>query len=282
LSGDARLFAYGETDFVAVFEVETGKQLIRAPVESGGPCVFAFSPDGRLLAWGARFDPHLSVLEIATGQERCRFPGHVGRTRCMRFSADGKLLVSGGEDTTALVWDLFGLRDGKKKREPLSPAQLRACWTDMGSADAARAHRALGRLIGDSEHALAFLETQFTVAPVLDEKKVASLIGDLDSGKFAVREAAARELDKLAEAAVPAYRKAPAEQPSVEQRRRLEGLLAKHAESPQRRAVRAIEALELAGTPAAKQLIVRLTKGEPELRLTQEAKRASRLNGPEK
>jgi hypothetical protein len=153
----------------------------------------------------------------------------------------------------------------------------------MGSSDAARAHRAVSRLIADSEHAPAFLETKLTVAPGLDEKKVAGLIGDLDSATFTVREAAARELDELAEAAVPAYRKVLAERPSAELRRRLEGLLMKYAESPERRAVRAIEALELAGTAAARQLIVRLTKGEPDLRLTREAKQAvGRLYGQER
>jgi WD40 repeat protein len=32
--------------------------------------------------------------------------GHEGRITTLVFSADGKFLVSGGEDTTVVVWDV--------------------------------------------------------------------------------------------------------------------------------------------------------------------------------
>jgi hypothetical protein len=69
-------------------------------------------------------------------------------------------------------------------------------------------------------------------------------------------------------------------QPSLEQRRRLEMMLEKQDEerrspSPQRlRILRALEALELAGTPEAAQLLQRLAGGAPEACVTREAKAA--------
>ncbi len=80
------------------------------------------------------------------------------------------------------------------------------------------------------------------------------------------------ELDRLAESAL---RKALAGQPSAELRQRIQQLLEQLETVPsteQLRALRAVEALELAGTTEARQVLVALAKGAPEARLTQEAK----------
>jgi hypothetical protein len=63
--------------------------------------------------------------------------------------------------------------------------------------------------------------------PVTGPRQIARLIASLDNDQFAVREEATAELERLAEAALPAVRKAGAESPSAEVRRRAERLLQK-------------------------------------------------------
>src|SRR5207249_4170107 len=103
---------------------------------------------------------------------------------------------------------------------------------------------------------------------------------DLDDRLFEVRARAARKLHELGESAGPALRQALAGRPSVEVRRRLEGLLDKVQKavlpSHQLRGVRAIEVLESIGTPEARQVLERVAGGAPNVLLTQEAAAALR------
>lgn len=104
------------------------------------------------------------------------------------------------------------------------------------------------------------------------------LIRDLGSDHFAVRDQASKELENLGEAPIAACRKALASEPSPELRRRLEMLLEKQEQdrrspSPQRlQIVRALEALEGAGTPRVRQLLQKLADGALESCTTREAK----------
>jgi hypothetical protein len=101
------------------------------------------------------------------------------------------------------------------------------------------------------------------------------------------REQAIRELERLGELAEPALRKALEGQPSLEVRRRVEGLLQKldgPVTLPQHlRSLRAIEVLEHIGTPAAQQVLAQLAKGATAAHLTREAQAAvARLEGRRK
>ena len=69
----------------------------------------------------------------------------------------------------------------------------------------------------------------------------------------------------------PALRKARGSRPSLEAHRRLDRILEKLS-SHWLRSQRAIEALELAGTPATQRVLQTLAAGAAEARLTQEAK----------
>jgi hypothetical protein len=114
------------------------------------------------------------------------------------------------------------------------------------------------------------------------------LIADLDSNQFPVRDKATQELEKLAELAHPALKKALAGNPSLEMRQRIETLLDGWPKwSPGKlRTLRAITVLEQTGTPEAKQLLERLAQGVPEALLTQEAKgsceRLARRSSPQR
>ena len=98
--------------------------------------------------------------------------------------------------------------------------------------------------------------------------------------RFDVRERAVRELEKLGERAEPAVRMALAGKPSLDARRRLEGLLNRpevaslSAETV--RQIRAVEVLESIGNPEAVRLLDKLAAGPAEMRLTQEALASAR------
>src|SRR5262249_15206505 len=110
-----------------------------------------------------------------------------------------------------------------------------------------------------------------------DTKGIPGLVADLDSDDFAVREKAAEQLEKLGEAAQPALQKALAGQPSIEAKRRIQQLLDKLPDAPERlQPARALEVLERLDTREARQLVAKLADGAPDAWLTQEAKAVNR------
>jgi RNA polymerase sigma factor (sigma-70 family) len=110
LSPDGRYIAYGSLwNYLAIHEVLTGKTVrLIDKLAPDGVGTLAFSPDSRMLAWSGWQQPRIHLLELATGKERHHFDGHVGRVTSLAFSSDGRKLISGGEDTTAMVWDVTG------------------------------------------------------------------------------------------------------------------------------------------------------------------------------
>jgi hypothetical protein len=242
----------------------------------------AFSPDSRLLAWSGWWgDPSVHLVEVATGQECHRFVGHTGRVLPLSFSADGTKLVSGSDDTTALVWDLTGkLAAGEEWGKPLTAKEIEAAWTDLAGDDAAHAYELIRRLSAAPREPVVFVRDHLKPVAVADQKRIARLIGDLDAEDFAVRERATRELETLGEAAADACRKVLEGAPSAESRRRLERLLAQQVRSQGKptpeylRLLRALEFLERAGTPEARQHLETLAQGAPGARVTREAKSA--------
>jgi WD40 repeat protein len=273
VSPDCRWIAFGSRNgFIAVHDLGTGREVRRLDPLPEGVSGMAFAPDGRTLAWyGGEV---IRLVELASGRERQRFAGHRGSVTALAFSPDGRRLLSGSQDTTALVWDLMGRHDARPAA--LAADELEACWADL-AGDAARAWQAVHKLVAAPEAAVPFLRARLRPVPAADDKKIARLIDELGSDRFAVRDSAAAGLEKRGEAAVGACRKALDAGPSAEVRRRLTALLEKVALdqwrlSPEaRRAVRAVEALERMGTAEAKQLLETLARGAPDARLTREA-----------
>jgi HEAT repeat protein len=147
-------------------------------------------------------------------------------------------------------------------------------WAELAHTDAQRAGAAMTALLQTPQQASSLFAHKLQPVSAVAPERVARAIADLDGNEFAVRERAARELEQLAELAEPAMRKALAGKPSLEGRRRIEALLDKldHPSPEQLRRLRAVEILELLGTPEARKLLQRLADGAPKARLTQEAK----------
>jgi RNA polymerase sigma factor (sigma-70 family) len=282
-SPDGRLIAFGsQKRFLEVRDLASGTVLYRRTNLPDGVCPMAFTPDSRMLAWSGWWnDPTVHLVEIATGKDRRRFAGHTGRVLSLSFSADGTMLISGSGDTTALVWDLTGkLAAGDEWGKPLSAKDIEAAWQDLAADDAGRSFDAIRRLSAAPREPVAFLRRQLQPAAVVDARRIARLIAELDADEFATREKASRELEALGERAADACRKALAGAPSAEARRRLEELFAQITHqtdqpSPERlRMLRALEILERAGTADARSVLEVLARGAPGARLTEEAKAA--------
>jgi hypothetical protein len=276
-SPDGRFLAYASQDkCLQLHDLATGKEALRLSDLPDAAFAVAFTADSRMLAWGGWRDPTVRLVEVATGQERHAFHGHQGGILSLTFADDGRTLISGGYDTSALVWDLTGRLGGEDWGKPLTPAELDDCWADLAGADVARAYRAVRRLASSPMEAVAYLRVKVRPVAAVDEQRLARLIADLDSDRFAVRESAEAELEALEETALAACRKALEGKLSAEVRRRLEALVEKASptSSTRLRPQRALEALELIGSPEARQLLEALARGQPEARRTQDTKAA--------
>ncbi len=277
-SQDGRFIAYASPrGSLAIHEIATGKlvRLIDEALTTDRTTRFdrfLFSPDCRCVAWSHQQHPTVHVLEVASGKEHLRLDGHKGTVTALTYSGDGQTLVSAGEDTTALVWNLRGTVGANN-----AALDRDAAWRALADADARAAYAALRRLAAAPKDAVALLRQHFTAVPRPDEKRLAQLIGDLDSQQFEVRDTAQKEIAKLGEIALPACRAGHQAATSLELRRRLEALMDKQAAetlkpSPERlRLLRSMEVLEMAGTAECRALLQKLADGAPGAQLTEEA-----------
>jgi hypothetical protein len=221
-----------------------------------------FSPDGKSLAAGGW--KRIKVWETATGRERCDFSGYEGDVFCLAFSHDGQALASGGGDGTILVWAVADLPPALAGQR-LSADDLKRLWAELAGDDARKAIRAICLLAAAPGQSVPYLRDRLKPAAGPDAKRLEKLIAELDSDEFETREAAMKELAKAGHDAGPALRKALAGAPSAEVRDRISQLLkrleAGDLSAGRLRELRAVEALERAGTAAARRALEALAGG---------------------
>jgi WD40 repeat protein len=290
-SPDGRLLAVtepyllsGPATAVRVYETVTGRQIVRITAALGHYRGLAFSPDGCLLA--ATGQDALHIWESATGKRllyleaKGRLTQWNGSTfaACLAVAPDGKMLATGHADGTALLWDLASAWAGLTP--PAGPIDAEACWTDLAAADAAKAQAAIERLASAPAKALPLLKKH--LAPhMIDPQWLASRLEDLGSTKFAVREAAMRDLEKVADVIESDLRRLMDKPSSLEVRDRLARIL-KFADAnqieilspPELRRLRTVAVLERIASDDARAILRELATGTSDARLTRAAKAA--------
>ncbi|HKA07106.1 MAG TPA: PQQ-binding-like beta-propeller repeat protein, partial [Gemmataceae bacterium] len=225
--------------------------------------VFAISPDGLWLAIGTQ-DGMVTLWDVATGRQVWAKSGHAAEVTRVGFAGPGRL-VSSSRDLTALLWDFTS---DKKPSKPL--------WDALSGSDGLEAFQAMCAL-GADPHGPNLLRRKVEPAKPARTEDVKKWIAELGADKFAVREAATMALRNLGRLVEDDQRAARDKTTSVEVRTRLEGLL---ADIPRERTAseliqaRAVAAMELAGSDAARKLLSEWAAGAPGARLTVDAKAA--------
>jgi WD40 repeat protein len=254
-----------------------GKVRLSESTRRARPICLAISPDGRYLAT-AQETPTIRLWDVLAGRELGQFKGHEGGVVSLLFSPDGKHLFSGGTDTTVLTWDVARLT--QRPASPaakLQPGDLDALWGQLASADAAQAFAAIRRLCTSPDQAVSLIEQRVRPAAAPERQRLTRLVADLQSNHLERRRQVESELAGLDTLAEPALRQALADDPPLVLRQRLERLLSRPRKGPpggQLRNLRAVEVLELVGSPAARQVLQKLAAGVPGSRLTHQASSA--------
>jgi len=149
----------------------------------------------------------------------------------------------------------------------LKAEQLQVLWSDL--ADPNKAHSSLYQL-AVCKQTVPFLKERLQPADQPKPGVVDQLIVELDDGTFATRQKATTALEKIGLPAVGPLQKALEAKPTLEVRRRIEGILA-GIQKVRVQAQHAIQVLSMHGTSEAMACLVSLCEGAKDSILTADA-----------
>jgi hypothetical protein len=277
VSADGRFVIGGDIGGqMHLFSMEEGWRQVnlKGAAGLGAP---AIAPDGRFIAAG-RKDGTVCVWEVASGALFAELPGHRGSYPVVAFFADGHRLASSGVDGTILIWDWLAAKSDapdlfhKKDREPL--------WEGL-AAEGADGVNALGNLLASGEEGIDWLRGKLKPTPGLTLAQINRLLEQIDAEDYQERQAATAALMTYGRQVEPTLRRfLLVGKPSLEAARRVEEVLegwdrerdGNWLNKEERRATRAIHALEYSGSPAARRLLTLLAGGGEGAVMTREAK----------
>ncbi len=162
----------------------------------------------------------------------------------------------------------------------LEDGHLERLWSQLTKEDPAVGLTALETMFAAPEQAVPFLAER--LCPPGDAKRIAPLVKELESSDFETRQRATADLRRFGEAALPALEKALAGEPSLDAKRRIEGIIERVKSSEEAlRCWRSIDLLEKLGAPAARDALKGISQGGPVKGAAQAAREAlQRLDTP--
>jgi WD40 repeat protein len=259
----------GQQGTTSIYDLHSGKSVFRAaPHEEVREHVIAYSPNGRMLARLGN-KGLVRIWEVHAGQIRTSIElGQEASANALAFSQEGRTLAVSVDGGPVFLWDLYA-----GKPLTLSRTEVERAWDNLQSSDGAKAFASVVRLTHSRVPALAFLREKVAPIGLADPTVVDQLIANLDHKEFRKREAAARSLAELGERAQDPISKALTAGPSPETRDRLEKLLAAddRRTPEQLRRLRAIEVVEMIGTPESGMILTEWAAGAPGAEFTKES-----------
>lgn len=97
---------------VVVFDLVSGKERCRMPIDGGHPRSFALSPDGLRVASTTGLTGR--VWDAATGKVLWDAPDIGFEVTALAFSEDGNRLVTALSNATFLIWDMSSSNGSRK------------------------------------------------------------------------------------------------------------------------------------------------------------------------
>lgn len=112
-SPDGKYVLSGSADGCQLWELSTGKEIIKFYKSSPGSHSVTVSPDGRYALSDAVSDG-INLWEVSTGKKVMVFKGRFHGTKALAFSPDGRHVLSGVEDKSVRLWDVSTGREIKR------------------------------------------------------------------------------------------------------------------------------------------------------------------------
>ena len=219
----------------------------------------AFAPHGQWLAFTHQ-EGEIVLLETQTGKEIQTLRGHQGFVSSLAFAPDCRRLLSGGRDTTALLWAVMP----ENPELPKSWKEDGKLWDELGGATPA-AYKIAWALMAHPDRAMQVLAKRMLADEGASEKEIRELVANLASAKFGQRDVAMRRLKEIGTRSLPALEDALKKSPDLETTRRIQDLLktVETSLTPETlRDLRGMQILEMIAMPEARKLLAVIAAGD--------------------